>query len=204
MRRFFILFSLIFCFFFFSCSKPGDLKINRAIKSYQTQNYEESLKLLNEALTEETNYSQDLIYNLIASIYLQQDDLENAVIYQEKIVEKNPEYRNLVSLGMTYHLLSRDSESEATYKKAIALKPEKGEAYASLGALYLGQKDIPNAVENLKKASELEPKVAMIHANLAVAYSAAKNPEKAEEEFKIAEDLKCENLDEFKTRAENF
>ncbi|MBO6219535.1 MULTISPECIES: tetratricopeptide repeat protein [unclassified Treponema] len=174
------------------------------MKSYQNQNYDEALKLFKASLEEETNYSPELIYNFIATIYLQQDDLENALVYQEKSTELRPEYRGLVSLGMTMHLLQRDAEAEGAYRKAIDLNPQKGEAYASLGALYLGQGRAKDAIVNLKKASDLEPKIAMIHANLAVAYAADGQAELSEAEFKIAEELKCENLEEFRSRAENF
>lgn len=191
-------------FVFFSCSKPGDLTVGRAMKAYQNQNYEEALRLFNEALEEPSNYSPDLIYNFIATIYLQQDDLENAVVYQEKIAELRPEYRSLVSLGMSLHLLERDAEAEGAYRKAIDLDPQKGEAYASLGALYLGQGRAKDAVVHLRKAAEAEPKIAVIHANLAVAYAASGESENSEAEFKIAEELKCKNLEEFRTRAEEF
>ena len=201
MRKFSIIFILLFSIVSFSCSKPGDLTIQRAMKFYQSQDYEESLKLFNEALEEETNYSPELIYNFIANVYLKQEDLENAVIYQQKSCDLHPEYRNLVSLGMTYHLLNRDQEAEAAYRKAVDLNPQKGEAYASLGAMYLGQNKILEATENLKKAATLEPKIAVIHANLAVAYAASGNPTESESEFKIAEELKCKNLEEFKERA---
>ena len=174
------------------------------MKSYQNQNYEESLALFKEALDEESNYSKELIYNFIASIYLQQDDFENAVVYQEKICEAKPDYRSLVSLGMTYHLLEKDAEAEIAYKKAIELDGQKAEGYASLGALYLGQKNAGSAVESLKKACEYEPKTGLFHANLALAYAMSGDMDNCEAEFKIAEDLKCENLDEFKERAVSF
>lgn len=204
MRKFFFVFTVSVVFLFFSCSKPGDLTIQRAMKFYQAQDYEESLKLFNAALQEESNYSPELIYNFIANVYLHQEDLENAVVYQQKSCELRPDYRNLVSLGMTYHLLECDEESEATYKKAIAMDSEKAEAYASLGALYLGQGKIEAAVENLKIAVQNEPKIAVIHANLAVAYAANGNSEESEAEFKKAEELKCKNLEEFKERAESM
>ena len=202
MRKILILF--LTTFFLYSCSKPGDLTIGRAMRAYQTKNYEEALKFFKASLEEESNYSQELIYNFIASIYLQQDDLENAVVYQELSCEKKPEYRAFVSLGMNYHLLGQDDKAEEIYKKAIDFNPEKGEAYASLGALYLGQKKIDSAIENLKIASEKEPKIAVIHANLGVAYAFYGEDGMSEKEFKIAEELKCENLEEFKARAESF
>lgn len=186
-----------------SCSKAGDLTIGRAMKAYQSQNYEEALSLFRQSLEEETNYSPDLIYNFIATIYLQQDDLESAVTYQEKICAIHPEYRNLVSLGMTYHLLGRDDEAESVYLEAVGQNPQKGEAYASLGAMYLGQGRVAEAVDSLEKAAVREPKIAVIHANLAVAYAKAGDEDKSAAEFRIAEEMRCENLDEFKFRAEN-
>lgn len=195
----FILFLL--SIFFFSCSKPGDLTVQRAMKAYQANNYDEALRLFTAALEEESNYSPELIYNFMANLYLQQDDLENAVIYQEKSVELHPEYRNLVSLGMTYHLLKQDSRAEGAYRKAIELNPQKGEAYASLGALYLTQGRAKEAVSNLRKATSLEPKIAVMHANLALAYAALGEKELSESEFALAEELKCENIDEFRERA---
>ena len=205
MRKFIKSFVLIsISVLFFSCSKPGDLTIGRAMKSYQSQNYEEALKLFNTALEEESNYSPELIYNFIATIYLQQDDLESAVEYQEKSCELHPDYRNLVSLGMTYHLLQRDDEAVSAYKKAVELNPVKGEAFASLGSLYLGQGKYTEAVENLKKAAEFEPKIAVIHANLAVAYALNGEAELSESEFSVAEELKCENLEEFRQKASSM
>ena len=174
------------------------------MKSYQNKSFDEALTLFNEALEQETNYSPELIYNFIATIYLQQDDLEQAVVYQEKSTALHPEYRSLVSLGMNYHLLGRDEEAERTYQKAIELNPQKGEAYASLGALYLGQRSFSAAVENLKKAADYEPKIAVIHANLAIAYAASGDADGSEREFKIAEELNCENLEEFKARADEL
>jgi len=174
------------------------------MKAYQSKNYEEALKLFNSALNEDTNYSPELIYNFIGNLYLQQDDLENAVIYQEKTCLLRPDYRNLVSLGMTYHLLERDSEAEGAYRKAMELDPEKGEAYASLGALYLGQGRSDEAVSYLEKAAEAEPKIAVIRANLALAYAAKGKADLSEAEFRKAEELKCENLEEFRARAEEF
>lgn len=200
MKKIYLLLTLLFCFVFLSCSKPGDLTVGRAMKAYQSQNFEEALKLFQDALSEESNYSKDLLYNFIINLYLQQDDYENAVLYQEQLCKIRPDYRNFVSLGMTYHLLKEDDKAELSYKKAVELESEKGQAYASLGALYLGKGDYEKAIENLKKAAEYEPKIALIHANLAVAYAKIGESEKSEEEFKVAEELKCENLEEFRQR----
>ena len=97
--------------------------------------------------------------------------------------------------------MQRDDEAVSAYKKAVELNPVKGEAFASLGSLYLGQGKYTEAVDNLKKAAEFEPKIAVIHANLAVAYALNGDSELSESEFSVAEELKCENLEEFRERA---
>lgn len=194
--------SILSSFLLFSCSKPGDLTVQRAIKAYQDQNYDESLKLFLQADGEESNYSEELIFTFISNLYGVQGDIENSALYLEKALEKKPDYRGFVTLGMDFHVLGKDEKAEENYKKAIQMTPQKGEAYASLGALYLGQKKYGEAIENLKKATEFEPKLAVPHANLAVAYALAGRKEDSDAEFAIAEELKCENLDEFKLRAQ--
>jgi len=200
----FIFLSLFFTSQLFSCSKPGDLTIQRAVKAYQKQNYEEALSLFKDALKEESNYSPETLYNFITNIYLRQDDLESAVVYQEKIVQLRDDCRNLLSLGMNYHLLGRDEESENTYKKAAQLFPENAEPYASLGSLYLGQEKYQLALDNLQKAAKIEEKIAVIHGNLALAYAGLGDEENTLEELKKAKELKCENYEEFQARAEEF
>lgn len=186
---------------FFSCSKPGDLTVQRAIKAYQEQNYDESLSLFLQAGDEDSNYSDGLVFTFISNLYSVQGDIENSALYLEKALAEKPDYRGFVTLGMDYHVLGDDEKAEECYKKAILMTPKKGEAYASLGALYLGQKKYDSAIENLQKATEFEPRLAVPHANLAVAYALAGRKAESEAEFAAAESLKCENLEEFKLRA---
>lgn len=196
------IFPLLFSFLMFSCSKPGDLTVQRAIKAYQDQNYGEALNLFLQAGSEDSNYSDELIFTFISNLYGVQGDIENSAAYLEKALSLRPDYRGFVTLGMDYHVLGKDEKAEENYKKAIKMTPKKGEAYASLGALYLGQKKYKDAIENLEKATEFEPKLAVPHANLAVAYALAGRKAESEAEFTIAEELKCENLEEFKLRAQ--
>lgn len=198
-----VVLSVLSSFLLFSCSKPGDLTVQRAIKAYQNQNYDEALKLFLQADGEDSNYSEELIFTFISNLYGAQGDIENSAAYLEKALEQKSDYRGFVTLGMDYHILGDDVKAEENYKKAIQMTPKKGEAYASLGALYLGQKKYSEAIENLQKATEFEPKLAVPHANLAVAYALAGRKSESEAEFTIAEELKCDNLEEFRLRAQN-
>lgn len=198
-----VVLSVLSSFLLFSCSKPGDLTVQRAIKAYQNQNYDEALKLFLQADGEDSNYSEELIFTFISNLYGAQGDIENSAAYLEKALEQKSDYRGFVTLGMDYHILGDDGKAEENYKKAIQMTPKKGEAYASLGALYLGQKKYSEAIENLQKATEFEPKLAVPHANLAVAYALAGRKAESEAEFTLAEELKCDNLEEFRLRAQN-
>lgn len=184
-----------------SCARQGDATIRQAMDAYQRHSFEESKALFEQALEEDTNYSKETIYNFIANILMAEGDFEEANVYLEKLLETKEDYRMLVQLGRNYRELGDNGKAEATYKRAIALNPAKGEAYASLGAVKIAEGKFGEAVENLAKAAELEPKIAVIHANLAVAHALGGDKSAAEEEFKKAEELKCENLEEFRERA---
>lgn len=182
---------------FFSCSKPGDAIIQRAMRSYQSQDFEGALTYFLQALEEDTSYSDEIIYSFISNLYAAQDDLKNAVLYLEKSLELKPDYRSYVTAGMYWHLLKNDENAEKDYFAAIEMNPDKGEAYASLGQMQLKQKKIDDSIKNLEKACLLEPRIAVIPANLGVAYAMKGDFEKADEYLKKAEELKCANLDEF-------
>ena len=196
--------TLLACISLFSCSKPGDATVQRAMKLYQAGDYDNAIRLFNESLGEDSSYSPELIYSFIANVYLQEDDFENALVFQEKSTSLRPEYHNLISLGMTYHMLGEDGKAEESYKKALFLEPKRAEAPASLGALYLGQNKFTEAVDYLTQAAEKDGKIAVIHANLGIAYAALGKEGKSEEEFEAAEKLKCKNLDDFKEKAEEL
>ncbi|MBR1722947.1 MAG: tetratricopeptide repeat protein [Treponema sp.] len=196
--------TLLACISFFSCSKPGDATVQRAMKLYQAGDYENAINLFNQSLTEDSSYSEELIYSFIANVYLQEDDFENALVFQEKSTSLRPEYHNLISLGMTYHMLKEDGKAEECYKKALTLNPKGAEAPASLGALYLGKNKFAEAVDYLSQAAEKDGKIAVIHANLGIAYAALGRESESEEEFEKAEKLKCKNLDDFREKAEEL
>lgn len=187
-----------------SCAKPGDFTVSKAMKAYQAQDYEKSLEFFNQALNEDLSYSKESIYTMISNVYLAEQDLENAIVFQEKSLELKEDYRTYVTLGMNYHLLKNDEKAEEAYKKALKMNPEKAEALVSLGSLYLGIQKYDEAVSFLLQSIEKEPRIAIAHANLAVAYAHTNEIQKALDELKIAEELKCENIEEFKARVEEL
>lgn len=186
---------------FFSCSKPGDAKVEQAVTSYSAGKYDEALKLFKESLNEERCYSDELIYNFISTIYSAQSDFENAAIWMEKSLEKKSDYRGYITLGMNYQSLKDYEKAEENYLKAAQLDETRGEAWASLGMMYIEEeKSLEKAALYLEKGVEFSPSIAVIHAYLAVAYYKLGNKEKSYLEFEKAKDLKCENLDLIKEK----
>lgn len=183
-----------------SCSKAGDLTVQKAMDEYKRQNYDNALSLFMQASEEETNYSRETLYTFISTIYTMQEEYEKAIDFQKKSLELKKDYRTIISLAMNYHLLKKDNEAESVYKDAIALAPKKAEAYAMLGALYLGQDNTARAIENLEKAREITPQLSVVHANLAVAYAKAGDFDKSDESIAKAKELKCENIEIFMQR----
>ena len=191
----------------FSCSKPGDPKVNRAMEAYQHKNYEKSLEIFGEVLEnkrsgiEETSYSEEILRTFIANIHMAQGNFSEANEQLEIVMEKNPDYRLLVQMGRNYKEIGDLDGARRAYQRALSLNPKKGEALAELGILDIMEGKFKDAAEKLKAAAAAEPKIAVIHADLAVALALCGDREAAEEEFQIALKLKCEDLDEFRKRA---
>ena len=186
---------------FFSCTKPGDSSVEKAVTFYGAGKYEQALELFNEALEKETRYSDELIFGFISNTYAAQEDFENAALWLEKSLEKKPDYRNYVTLGMDYQTLKNYPKAEENYLKAVEMDETKGEAWASLGMMYLEEGvQLQKAIESLKKGAERAPKIAVIHAYLGAAYFKNGEEAEAEREFALAEELNCQNLDQIKEK----
>ncbi len=204
MKRFFRFISLccLILPFFIGCSRPGDSIVNKAMTAYSGKDYDRALTLFEQALESDTRYSPAVLYSFIANVYMHQEEWTLAAESQGKAMSLQPDYRGYVMLGMLQHTAGNDEQAEASYRTAIALDAEKGEAYASLGALYLGQEKPQAAAELLEKAAALEPKLAVIQANLGVAYAMLSDAEKSDAALAKATALKCENIAQFRARAE--
>lgn len=183
-----------------SCAKPGDATVTKGMVAFKEQNLDAALVHFKQALNEETRYSPELLLTFISRIYTMQNDLTNAIEYQEKALSYGGDYLSFVNLGMAYHMNGQDEKAAETYKKAIAMDENRAEAYASLGALYLGKNDFEKAKESLLKAESIAPNLSIIHGNLALVYANLGEKMKSEAELIKAEELKCDNLDEFKIR----
>lgn len=202
LKKYFVFYAAVLTsILFFSCTKPGDASVQQGVTAFGAGKYEQALELFNEALEKQTRYSDELIYAFISNVYSAQEDFENAALWMEKSLEKKPDYRNYVTLGMDWQTLKKYDKAEEAYLKATEMNPQKGEAWASLGIVYLeAEKPLEKTIEYLKKGTEFAPKIAVIHAYLGVAYSKNGQENLAEEEFLTAETLKCQNLELIKQK----
>jgi tetratricopeptide (TPR) repeat protein len=187
-----------------SCSKPGDATVQKAMQAYSQKDYDAALELFKQASGEETHYSPELIDTFISTVYSQQQDLPNAILYQEKALAIRHDYRGYVTLGMMYHMTGDDAKAEQSYRSAIAFDEKQGEAYASLAVIFIAQNRPEEALLLLQKAAELEPKLAVVHANLAVVYAMLGRNKESDSSLAKASELKCENLSKFKQRIEDI
>ena len=205
MKRFFLFAAILYVVLAAtSCAKAGDNTVRQAMQAYGSGQYETALQFFTQALNEDTNYSDEILYTFIANVYANQGEYEKAIEAQKKSLELRADYRGYVTLGMLCHLIKNDEDSAKAYRNAIALDEKKGEAYASLGALYLGQENAKEALPLLEKAGELEPNIAVIQANLAVAYAMSGDREKSDEALFRARELKCENIEQFEDKIEEI
>lgn len=187
-------------FAFGGCTRPGDTFVTQALDAYNVKDYDRALPLFEKALQAENKYSKDILYGYIASIYVKQEDWQNAASYQEKALSERPDYRGYISLAMLYRAAKQTENAEDAYKRAIMLNPKAGEAYASLATMYLDAQDAEKAYELLEKAIELSPKLAVAYANLAVACAMLGSEDESNAALLKAKELKCPNLDAFSAR----
>ncbi len=179
------------------CSKPGDYTVQQAMAAYGSKDFNKALELFDKVLSEDTNYSPEVIYTFIANVYMAQEELVKAIEYQEKSLNIRDDYRGYVTLGVNYHALGDDTKALLNYNKAVAMDPTLAEAYASIGALYIGQKNAELAVENLEKALNCNSNLYMVPANLAVAYAMAGRFSESDKMIQKAIELRCPNINDF-------
>ena len=125
--------------------------------------------------------------NNLASVYLNNGDLENAAQQFKRAIELRPDWADPHhNLAIIYYLTGRHEEAIQSYKRAISLNPYFWQAYDGLAVIYFEQKDYELARESIIQAIKINPKVALLHTNLGSIYLEFGEKEKAIEEFERA------------------
>lgn len=136
------------------------------------------------------------LYELLASIYMAQDEWELALQTLRKGEVLEPDSA-LISfqIGWAFENLEQGQQAEAYYSRALRLDPSLVEAYTGLGWLYYerGQYDV--ALVLFEKASELQPEDPEAADHVGWAHLMLKQPAQALEHFRRA--LEQEPYSEF-------
>ena len=201
----FSLFTAIFSLFFAafllsSCSKPGDSIVSDGMNALKKQNYDSAISSFNEALKTDTNYSDELIFTLLAAAYTQKNDFDSAILYHQKALSKRKDYSSYILLAVLLEQKDRTDEAKQTYRDAISFAPKRPEAYGSLGALELKSGNIKGAIELLEKSAALNDRLGVVQGDLAIAYAQNGEREKALNALENAEKLKTDGIEAFRAR----
>ncbi|MDD8032084.1 MAG: tetratricopeptide repeat-containing serine protease family protein [Acidobacteriota bacterium] len=129
-------------------------------------------------------------------LHLWTEDIEKALIYFQKAVEKDPNYADAYfQIGYCYGQLKQYNDAIKAYKQAIRIKPDYAEAHCGLGAAYGNLGRSSEAIESLKQAIRIKPDYAAAHCNLGLAYGNLGRRSEAIESYKQAIRIKPDHAE---------
>ena len=148
--------------------------------------------MLENALHLTKNKSQ--IYEAIADIYYDIEDLDNALEYYQMSLEEDTKNPKIYSrLAMVYWEQDLIEKSIIFYSKALELDPGYDIAYNNLGVVFLdGLGDASRAIEYFKNAIEINPNYTLACFNLARSYEAEGEKIQAAKQYQKALNLNKE------------
>lgn len=120
--------------------------------------YENGLKYYKKAIECDSHLKEP--YNNIASIYIRQNNFEDASIYLEKSIELNPkDYVAMYNLGAIYqNIYAKQTESKSLYRRSIRENPYYVSPKIGLAKLLiLNGGDIEEAKDLFRDVLKLEP-----------------------------------------------
>ncbi len=111
----------------------------------------------NQGITLNPEYGP--IYHALGQIYLQQNQLVQALQSFEAAFQKDPtlfaSYMNFAAINLNFRGYS---EAKAAFEKAIAINPKSYDAHIGLGVALRGLGDFQGAKAEYKKAAEIDSK----------------------------------------------
>ena len=152
-------------------------------------NSEAALSMLENALILAKDKSQ--IYEAMADIYYDKEDLDKAVEYYTLALDIDSENPKIYSrLAMTYWEQDYVEKAIVYYSKALELDASYDIAYNNLGVVFLdGLGDSKRAMEYFKTAVEISPNYVLAHFNLARSHEALNEKIAAAKQYQKALNL---------------
>lgn len=140
--------------------------INKVIKLKNDENFEESLKLLEEL--HKNNPNSNNVRKLFIDVLFEYGDhlndewghdFDKAINCFKRIIELEPKnYRAWYNLGISYFKLKKNKEALDAFKQAIKIKPDYMYCYYNIGLLYEFNKgDLETALQYYEKALTYNP-----------------------------------------------
>jgi tetratricopeptide (TPR) repeat protein len=172
----------------------------RAIESFQKEDFEKSVELLNQVIAKNPKDAELMYYLGDAYSKIGKHSAEAKKAYEDAINldPKNATPGTYYNLGLACEDLKLNDLAIQRYNEAISRNPEYVDAYLSLGDVYSSQNGHSQAFENYEKAFRLkttiDDPVAFFNAGLAASRMAKK--EKAIEWLVKAIELKFDPLSE--------
>lgn len=106
-------------------------------------------------------------YNVLGTVFLQQDRCEAALAPLERAVALCPDKADLRSnLGIALLDLDRTGEALACFRKAVQLCPSSATAHGNLGNALLAQGRLEESIASYRRALAIKPDYAKAHYNL--------------------------------------
>jgi Tfp pilus assembly protein PilF len=120
------------------------------------------------ALQIDPNYAQ--IFSNLATLYKDEDKLEESQKYYEKALRLEPGSDEVHS-GYAYLLerLGRPGDARIEYEKGIKLNPKSAPTHLNFGTFLARRGELDNSIAEFQRALEIDPNYASAHAELATA-----------------------------------
>ncbi|MDP4173540.1 MAG: tetratricopeptide repeat protein, partial [Bacteroidota bacterium] len=123
---------------------------------YNNKDYNSAKELLNKLYVNEPT-NQDIL-NLLGMVCFSQNNLDESIVYYEKILSINKDSElAYYSLGVCHQGKDDNELALKYYKKALEVKPDYLDALNNLGLLYVGLKNFDEAEKCYLSALESDP-----------------------------------------------
>ncbi|HMF76311.1 MAG TPA: tetratricopeptide repeat protein [Bryobacteraceae bacterium] len=138
--------------------------------------------------------NEDAITGL-ASVYSDRGDTKNSTALLEKLAQKNPSPRALVTLANNYEAMKQYSLAADAYKKALALDPSKAELRALLAQDEALAQRYDDAIKTYQDMAAANPQDASPYLGMAQVYQQQRKMEDARRMMDKAKQLDPDNIE---------
>lgn len=126
------------------------------------------------------------VYNDIGSIYIDMGYLDEAKVYLDKSLAKEPDFfRALYNMGLYYYKKAEIDKSIFYYEKTIDAEPFFINSYLNISAIYIAEERYEDAIEVLTRGINKNPSPDLLY-NRACSYAKTKLYDRALDDLKRA------------------